>query len=1057
MVFSEIVNKRVDQPHYPLWKLKVTDDEYNQLKDELKEVFARTNSFNTIEDDALLYMAEWYRREYRCGQPSKEVIIRSIVPDIEDAETGGRLLVSAARQSARKINNLARQQIIEILEGEENNNTYEHRSFLYQGGLPLKNIFENQNKWSRAIRSMIKKNLDFSETDLPDTASRSTSIKEFCNRIVLAALSHQYDSMPFYCEDENDFIYQFLTTEIERQKNFRIPFDIQWRIIIDEPAKKIFVKYVLDAPQHLTEDFKKKYELQGTVSFRIKVGDRIFAGPEYKNSRSFRPFHCEYSYDGESEISVVVADEERIIRSDALDLSEPHVIHKEGDLFYLGCGYCNDEIRLMFDKDWECTTEQELTEYEYNALSNKILSTTPLNTELIVQNRITQEKEIFKQDKALLWTEFDNLGRRNQNIRTPLYQIDEMRFYRCLDDERKQWVREKKDISFWNPEDRKWHQQPVVGKIKVRVSDGNDGYTTPIPFINTGTPIEMDIIKSTETECHVRFNWENGRIVCQAGILENDYWRFEKRKLDSGNIKCTCTPNNTQKSFTIQVHIPFKGFYLFDISGHRISSTEGKIYIPFEDFRDYRYSLKDENVTIKIENTSLPDIKIESNTEGYFKDVLERIGNFSFRKLLDKKAHSFNSRVEISIQRQGYRFKQCCCLQEYPYRFKRSSEENDKIIVRRGNQNHLEDYKGSIVIIPFPYPCDGDNTYKTERNIVINKDNHGEYIIPEEVRNWKRKVLFVSPQQRALPLWDNMKYNGMNGETRRNKEYRKSCCIKSELESAKIDSDIWRRCLYWYEKIWYNNDPDHEKYSFPWNSILDYKCIADDSNALMELVFILWLNCNSEEDKNNLTYNLIEHERDLNLQWFWLPNVDRTGFKHFFETDECQQKLIRWACSISPEVLSELLQNGVTDDLLRIVNNDFSAFWHQLRKKSMLKGEWMNTNSIVNEEVVDNMLSNNDVSIGIEIDENIILSEIASEVDAPTLNEEIECNLPSATDYSDNAKKFGRRVQLVIDHWNNNINLFHKDPRMRATIAYYFASYPEAFVYFLYKNCNTNR
>ena len=84
-------------------------------------------------------------------------------------------------------------------------------------------------------------------------------------------------------------------------------------------------------------------------------------------------------------------------------------------------------------------------------------------------------------------------------------------------------------------------------------------------------------------------------------------------------------------------------------------------------------------------------------------------------------------------------------------------------------------------------------------------------------------VLLISPQQRVFPkLEDLSEATGLSREQRdlikdeaRNK-------ISEELKSAKIDSDIWQRCLYWYN-IWYNND---ESVIFPWNNVFEYKYIS---------------------------------------------------------------------------------------------------------------------------------------------------------------------------------------------------------------------------------------
>ena len=54
----------------PLWKLKVTDEEYEELKEFLH--IEIKNSFNpNCEREATLYFAEWWKREYSGGHHKK--------------------------------------------------------------------------------------------------------------------------------------------------------------------------------------------------------------------------------------------------------------------------------------------------------------------------------------------------------------------------------------------------------------------------------------------------------------------------------------------------------------------------------------------------------------------------------------------------------------------------------------------------------------------------------------------------------------------------------------------------------------------------------------------------------------------------------------------------------------------------------------------------------------------------------------------------------------------------------------------------------------------------
>ena len=57
------------QGNYPLWKFKLTDDEYESLKLDIRSHIGFLKDFGI---EAALCYAEWWRRDYRGNIPSKE-------------------------------------------------------------------------------------------------------------------------------------------------------------------------------------------------------------------------------------------------------------------------------------------------------------------------------------------------------------------------------------------------------------------------------------------------------------------------------------------------------------------------------------------------------------------------------------------------------------------------------------------------------------------------------------------------------------------------------------------------------------------------------------------------------------------------------------------------------------------------------------------------------------------------------------------------------------------------------------------------------------------------
>ena len=63
------------QKDTPLWKLKLTDSEYDSIKQTLR---SHTADLHRYGIEAALYYAEWWRRDYNGNIPSKEDVAQSL-------------------------------------------------------------------------------------------------------------------------------------------------------------------------------------------------------------------------------------------------------------------------------------------------------------------------------------------------------------------------------------------------------------------------------------------------------------------------------------------------------------------------------------------------------------------------------------------------------------------------------------------------------------------------------------------------------------------------------------------------------------------------------------------------------------------------------------------------------------------------------------------------------------------------------------------------------------------------------------------------------------------
>lgn len=164
----------------PLWKMAITDEEFEALRAEIKQLFDEGKSFakKLASKKIALYYAEWWKREYNGHAPSSEKIAESIGIDLSDsaelfelAKAGGEIL--GFRWIKRQ-------------------NTLYFRTLLLQGGLPTLHIKNNTNSYKSFLLKVLElqpRNIfEISENHdlirLLPPSSRNEVIYESCLQII---------------------------------------------------------------------------------------------------------------------------------------------------------------------------------------------------------------------------------------------------------------------------------------------------------------------------------------------------------------------------------------------------------------------------------------------------------------------------------------------------------------------------------------------------------------------------------------------------------------------------------------------------------------------------------------------------------------------------------------------------------------------------------------------------------------------------------------------------------------------------------------------------------
>jgi hypothetical protein len=190
--FPTLLKKRNLNKHdgRPLWKYLLNTEELNDLKKTLQ----CTSRYNLDPRDVSLYYAQWWKRNYNGGIPSKQEVFESLEGNVRVFFNENEFY-----QKARKGAQLLGVKWI------KKQNTLYFKTLLLQGGLPLKHISENQSTYKAFLEAVLEEQPETIEdfifktyiTNLLPKSSQNDVIYENCFEIVKSILNEdgQYDQL----------------------------------------------------------------------------------------------------------------------------------------------------------------------------------------------------------------------------------------------------------------------------------------------------------------------------------------------------------------------------------------------------------------------------------------------------------------------------------------------------------------------------------------------------------------------------------------------------------------------------------------------------------------------------------------------------------------------------------------------------------------------------------------------------------------------------------------------------------------------------------------------
>ena len=863
----------------PLWKLKITEQDYEDLRVSLRDIalsrsYHFSNPFLKVATDCTLFFAEYWRREYCDGPHSKQMVYEALQTGYYSEEESD-FFYDAAVRGAKKLN-------IEQYMGGRSDPL---NDMLYQGGLPMKLVTGNESNsvWDRFTRGLVYRHVDFDELNLGIIAQQSNSLKEYCAQLIQGIETERFEFMPFYCENENDGWFLFLiklAKEVIRKHRQAHPFSLDWVFEIDFVEHKISTKYVVRGMQRLPIIFLKDNELTEKRFFTVQVfkNGNVIDTFDYVNNFCRYNVVSKHPYHHDDVISVHINNNPEAHISSSIDLTAPHLLYrnKEGK-YVLGNHIGSDKSLVLFSPSWNLINQDDYKIVDFiweKGNDRQVLKAVEISEDFTGEVILTSiDGEVkFAQDTTASWTDLKSSPLYLPNVVGQLYDAKNCQFLLSIDTDDGVKSVDANKVQFRNKFQTDWSFHPSYGEIFARAIDDAGNFVNPTRLINVGSGLSVRITSADNDTCELQIKWPHGRAISNEGQRKaNDIWAFHKDNCsEKYHLQFTLIPDdNALNQFPLIVKAPFKEFSIIDINGDEVVNGS---YIPFNDIDKYLYHLYGQN----IREMSFGNISQELK---WYRDDLYIVSKGSrrpipfegslltlfgsreqLRYMLDWTSQNhLNAEVKVSFTTDSGKHLEFT-IKDFPFRPRQIGSE---VIMTNINGNPII-FNGALKLISIPNP--------SIQPIIIKKNEDNNcYHLPDEIKDWGMTLVYGRSRGRVSPGMVDLSHEWELNERREN--YHNSISnTQEQLCSSKLGDELWRRIITWFERA--------QKDDIPASSLTDLVATARSTNSLLFLAFQLYSKCSSDEERENLVEQLKSFSSDLAFSWYWMrPVLDNIMFQ----------------------------------------------------------------------------------------------------------------------------------------------------------------------------------
>lgn len=922
------------QKNMPLWKFKLSEEEYEALKQTLR---IHTSDLAKYGEEAALCYAEWWRRDYKGNIPSKEDVAMGIGIHSSYANE----LYKAAREALQKHGYT----FLHSLKG-----TLYFRTLLNQGGLPINYITNsgNMGNYSRFLKELVSElsliNIDWNEVDSSIIqqfncisylckAFKNENIYDVSMQIAHAVIVGEKDILPY---DDTDASLAELTKSLETayrcakaQRKTR-PLSLHWKLRTME-NRKGYLYVNMDVVKDISSDSIPGLNIMTCYSFDVFVAGTLVG--KYVRKDNIRDeegnilsaiytrinvgMHSDILWTGEPVVEVKV----RCDNDDRLFLTiagcyppnfyYPQVFQMLDDNLYSMSETANAGNNVaIFSHEWKNGKSLPITicdkELYYNAFTDELdLHNSETGEDVKLTNNFTPYTVEFS-GNYISWVEKSNYK-----------LLSTIPFVRVYDQEKNRVHNFIVKYRFRNDNYIKWRSLKSscvfpCGLVDIRV-ELPDGHTVTETFYSIGklkftsdnkSVFSTNIICSCGADMLPKINTQEGVDITELGTNK---WMV-KRSKDSKftpsvcDFSLYCAGNPT---LHLSIAIPFDGVTVTDVKGNIVPNGKIVSLANLTNFCVVSHGCygKKRNIDVSYVSDKVEDYSLLKHLRSKVIDGLVSLADYNdliVRMFNLYGANSFDRSSSVAMNIYGTEI----FIRKFVLE---STIEDGKIRVIDSTEEDTDDflYDGEVYAFPVGDELSSEDFFVVKLERIDNSENL--FAFPDDF-DQQEVVVFSGPEarRRMVPKY----YNRVAYDFDKQERAEHSSSNTQKWSEILANDDVmmgkhWKDVCKAFDIC--------SRYYLPFSTYNGLKPIARNSKFLAKFVIAMWLN----EYQDVLSQDIDRFEQEMVVAIHWIPaKIWEESIGELMATiPEALLHMMYVKMQSLVELLQELLNSTVSTDI----------------------------------------------------------------------------------------------------------------------------------------------